>query len=383
LPGRRLVCPHPAKCSCVVHMGRRSADILPGADHRFGMTTTAETVRLSGRLGLLAAVPALLGFHPEESVVMICLSGPRRRVGPVIRIDLADLYAAGRASATVGQLQAYARRHADEVAVLCFTEHPEPQAELHGLIAALQRSGTAILDAALVRSGRAYPVAGPGRSRPANCTDAVTDLPTMDDPQFTAMAAASILSGRGILANRQALRTSIAGPSGTEAVKASAALHAAADGLFRAVGSAGSVNHLRLRRMADVAVQRALAQAAASGVVDTATSASLVLLLCDAAIRDHLIAEAVDDLQSSWLPMLIAVARSVPDDHAAEVCAVLAVAAYRRGDGALAQVAVDRCLAAVADHRLAHLMLGVMAAGLPPADLVRLANEATSSGTDG
>ena len=348
-----------------------------------GMTTTDDTVSLSGRRGLLAAVPALLGFHPEESMVMICLSGPRRRVGPVIRVDLADHPAAGRASATVGQLQAHARRHADEVAVLCFTEQPLPPAELHELIAALQRSGTAVLDAAVVRSGHAYSVPGPGRDRPARCTDAVTEVPNGEDPQVTAITAASIMGGRGILANRQALHASIAGPSGSEAAKASAAVHAAAAGLYGAVGSVGSVNRLRLRRMADVAVQRALAQATASGGVERANSASLVLLLCDAAIRDHLIAEVVDDLESPWLPMLIAVARSVPDDQAAEVCAVLAVAAYRRGDGALAQVAVDRCLAAEPDHRLAHLMLGVMAAGLPPADLVRLGNQAISSGTDG
>lgn len=62
----------------------------------------------------------------------------------------------------------------------------------------------------------------------------------------------------------------------------------------------------------------------------------------------------------------------VPDDVAAELCSVLAVAAYRAGDGALAQVAVDRCLRGDPEHRLAHLMLGVMAAGLHPDELTGL-----------
>jgi hypothetical protein len=51
---------------------------------------------------------------------------------------------------------------------------------------------------------------------------------------------------------------------------------------------------------------------------------------------------------------------------------VLAVVAYRHGDGALAQVAVDRCLAAEPHHRLAHLLLAIMAAGLHPDELVTL-----------
>jgi len=80
--------------------------------------------------------------------------------------------------------------------------------------------------------------------------------------------------------------------------------------------------------------------------------------------------------------MLIAVATSVPDGDAAEVCAVLAVAAYRRGDGALAQVAVDRCLSAEPDHRLAHPMLAVMAAGLPPDELEHLATPPINQETD-
>ena len=51
------------------------------------------------------------------------------------------------------------------------------------------------------------------------------------------------------------------------------------------------------------------------------------------------------------------------------MCAALAVIAYRKGDGALAQVALDRALHSDPAHRLAHLMLAVMAAGMHPSDL--------------
>ena len=71
------------------------------------------------------------------------------------------------------------------------------------------------------------------------------------------------------------------------------------------------------------------------------------------------------------LAALITAAQGTPDTdpRVPELCAALAVIAYRHGSGALAQVAVDRALASDPDHRLAHLMLAVMAAGLPPADL--------------
>jgi len=48
---------------------------------------------------------------------------------------------------------------------------------------------------------------------------------------------------------------------------------------------------------------------------------------------------------------------------------VLAMVAYRHGDGALAQLAVDRCLLAEPEHRLAHLMIAIMSAGIHPDQL--------------
>src|ERR1700712_3745100 len=121
------------------------------------MTTTDDTttVRLTGRRGLLAAIPAMLGFHPEESLVMICLSGPRRRVGPVIRIDLDDPAGRDRSGAAgpVSQFLAHALRYSDEVALVCYTDRPGPSAMFDGVLTGLQAGGVQILDAALVCRG--------------------------------------------------------------------------------------------------------------------------------------------------------------------------------------------------------------------------------------
>jgi hypothetical protein len=85
--------------------------------------------------------------------------------------------------------------------------------------------------------------------------------------------------------------------------------------------------------------------------------------------RDALIARMLPDPDA--VAALVTAAQATPDTdpRAADVCAALAVLAYRHGNGALAQVAIDRTLRTAPDHRLAHLMLAVMATGMPPADL--------------
>jgi hypothetical protein len=100
-------------------------------------TTDLTPIRLTGRRGLVAAVPALLGFHPRESVVLLCLRSPTRRIGPVIRVDLED-DAAHPSDFLIAQLTVHANRHAHEVAVLCFTERQDVPRMVHELIAALQ-----------------------------------------------------------------------------------------------------------------------------------------------------------------------------------------------------------------------------------------------------
>ncbi|QNK82900.1 DUF4192 family protein [Nakamurella sp. PAMC28650] len=57
------------------------------------------------------------------------------------------------------------------------------------------------------------------------------------------------------------------------------------------------------------------------------------------------------------------------DPRIADLWSVLAVIAYRHGDGTLSQVAMDRVLRINPDHQLTHLMMiAAMHAGLAPAD---------------
>lgn len=69
------------------------------------------------------------------------------------------------------------------------------------------------------------------------------------------------------------------------------------------------------------------------------------------------------------VPELLTAVQGAADDNTStpNLCAALAVLAYRTGDGALAQVAADRALRIDRTHQLAQLMRAVMTAGMPPA----------------
>ena len=344
------------------------------------MTSTDDftTVRLSGHDGLLAAIPAMLGFHPEESLVMVCVAGPRQRVGPVIRIDLQP---AGARSddEPVGadDLRQYAQQYADQVALVCYTSALGRPLLLDRVEAALRGDGVDLLDVVIVRRGHAYP-AGPDGSHSQRMA-----LPGPDHPQVQLMTAASALQGRVILPDRTALRTSVAGPVGPANRLAIAAMQRAADEFMWVLGATGPLDRAALRRLRDTTVDGALQEAGNTGTVAPDTAAILALLVNDVRSRDHLIARAVREVDRPWLAMLGAVARSTPDEDAAQICVVLALTAYAGGDGALAQVALDRCLQAEPAHGLARLMLEAMAAGMPPHSLLGLTANSVSPDTDG
>ena len=337
------------------------------------MTTTDDLVplKVSGPEGLLAAVPTMLGFHPRDSLVLLCLTGPRRRVGPVARVDLPP----GRDRPLANQLTDHARRYADEVVLISYQTSRRRPPFLDDLLGRLAAAGIDVMDAIVVRDGRARPAL----SRAMERTHPGIPVPDASDPQVRALAAAGALAGRKVLADRQELRGSIAGPRGDRRRMAQAGIDAAAAGAGEVPGDPQTARDAHESGASSIPaevhalVEHALDQTAETGMLEVDVATALAVIVNDVLIRDALIARAVVEMQRPWLPMLIACAGWTPDAQAPHLCSLLAVTAYRHGDGALAQVAVDRCLAAEPQHRLAHLLLAIMAAGLHPDELMHLA----------
>lgn len=250
------------------------------------------TVKLSGRDGILSAVPALLGFHPADSVVVVCLSGPRRKVGPVVRVDLADCLAAPAALAL--PIMGMIGKFSDEVALVFYGIDHDPMRLADKL--------------------------------------AAVDIPLLD----------TIFVGNENYEIAPNLHAEIVG-TGTVVEAARDDVRSQVE--YDPTGNA-SADEETLNAMYDITA------------------------------RDEFLAGATNDPE--MLQRVLATCRSISDTPAEQgiptaalgnLCAVAAVLTYRRGNGALAQICVDRALRADADQRLAHLMLSVMACGMPPADL--------------
>jgi len=342
------------------------------------MTTTDDEtpIRISGPVGLLATVPMMLGFHPTNSLVMMCVSGRRRKVGPVARVDLPP----GHDRAMAAHLAMHALQHADEVVLISYQSFRRRPPLLDDVLREMGKVGVEVMDALVVRGGRARPALNPAMER----VHPGYPLPGADDPQVRALTAAGALAGRTVLADREELRRSIAGPKGSRLRRAEREISEAACGRlppFDTSPGLTAADHILLGEMpseGEDRISRAFGQVSAGDGVRVEVAAALAVLLTERLVRDAVLGRAVVEVDLPWLPMLISCATWTPDPLAPPLCSVLAMVAYRHGDGALAQIAVDRCLLAEPEHPLAHLMIAIMAAGVHPEELERITEEGMS-----
>lgn len=323
-------------------------------------------VRVSGPQGIVAAVPQLLGFSPENSLVLVCLTAPRGRVGPVARVDIFP----PDAEEPVAQLVNYAKRYAQAAVIVCYHDWDGRPACVDALTRALEGAGIPV-DAALSVHGDRIRDATSDR---AMARDSGVPPLGAGDASFDMLAAASAIAGRRVLPTRSELAASIAAPPSAaqeliaEAIASSRKRHAA---LLR-----GAERRLTepLARAVDAALRCARNEQDATGSVRVETAADLAVLTEHIGCRDQVLARAIGSEDPAFVPTLIATARRLPDSAAAEICAVLAATAYRFGDGALAHCAADRALATAPAHRLGLLLRAAFTGGIPPGDLAVLAD---------
>lgn len=109
-------------------------------------------LRLDHTRELLTLLPHQLGFHPQDSVVLVALRPPGRGVGLMARLDLPDVLAPdgpGLVAGAVGHLEADGAR---EVVVVVYADGGDPRDPARGLRA---RSGSGAVRAAEVARGAA------------------------------------------------------------------------------------------------------------------------------------------------------------------------------------------------------------------------------------
>lgn len=309
-------------------------------------TTDMPVVRLTSPGEIASAVPHLCGFVPSESLVAVSLRGERKRIGLTLRLDLlpSDLDAE-ISDSVAGRL---AHDGASAAVLIIYTDragHRPYESLVRATIAALEVRGINIMEALHVRedmwssftcdSERCCPAAG-------------TPMPVA----VPLLAAAAAFDGRAVLRDRSELVASLTPPALT--TELACQLDDAATDFLESRDQLGKGK----TRIAAINAWRC-------ALTEPHNAAALAVSLQDVLVRDEIATWALDDTEV-LLTLLLSVASATPAPYDVSVCTLVALVAWVRGDGALANVALDRALTTDPDYSMAKLFRAGLDGQLPP-----------------
>lgn len=349
-----------------------AAPPTPAGPHGAG-AAPGSLLRLRGGADLVSALPVLIGYHPQDSLVLVGMGGRSGgRVGLTVRVDLPEVRAdpAALCAHLVGTL--LTDEPSGAVAVLVCGGPSGADPPDRDVAARVQRT---LLEAALTPRAVLWASGTGGGARWA-----CYDLPgqrcgcrgVLPDPATTEAAATAVRHGVVVLPDRAAVEGMLArGEAG--ALLRRAGLRAAELDRARIRACAGAdpgpertaEHHALLRSALDDAARCRL------GVDDR-----MVLAFCAAFDDPEVRAEAVRCCLGPQAPhaeqLWAALFRAMPAPECAEPAALFAACALLRGDGALAGIAVNRALEAFPAHRLAGIVAAALRSVTGPAPLRRL-----------
>jgi len=315
-------------------------------------------VKISNPADILGVLPHRIGFHPTESLVMVCLEGPRRRDRLVMRVDLPTARAERRFAREMTDRVRQAG--ASAVALVCYTDAPLAVSQhlaRASLVATLKKRLDAdkieTVEALLVRGGRWWSYLCADESC---CPSAGTPLSSELTRAAGHYAAEAVAHGGVVLTDRATLVMSIEPSSNpvAEAVRAQAAC-TAGDSLVTVIACDGVEAAGRLA----VTTLHRLVAAWSDGCREvTPEDAALIALgLRDKLARDEAMTMVLDHDEGLLVALFTDIVRLVDDVDAAPVCTLLAWTAYSQGRGALAVVAAERALRCDPGYDMAELVL--------------------------
>jgi hypothetical protein len=307
---------------------------------------------------LVAVVPYLLGFHPENSLVVIAMSRPDSRVRLAFRFDLPDPPDPAQAAEIISYATDLLTRHQfTDVVVVGYGPGTlvTPLADLARQ--ALPAAGITLHDVLRVEDGRCWSYL---------CTDPSCCPPEGLPVGDVAHPAATVLADAGITAapSRAALAATLSpltGPDADVMTKATAqAEHAAA--------RHAAARHEKLLADWLTASQHAITTYRDGGTLTTpGEHARLAVALTSLRVRDDAWARMDPAHAAAHQRLWTDLTRSARPDYAAAPASLLAFTAWQSGEGALANLALDRALADDPGYSMALLLREALAACLPPA----------------
>ncbi|MFE9322639.1 DUF4192 domain-containing protein [Nocardia sp. NPDC052278] len=361
----------------------------PGEPAQDAFASNALHVNDPGEL--IVAVPAMVGFVPERSLLVTLLQDtPDPDGAPIIdAVARFDLYLDSYGDERPGSAAAYA----EAVARICATEGsaeilavivddralpPHPAPDRHHTRA---RGHAGLIEAfAQLLADHQVLLAGAWAVRSIEANQQWWSLldtehhGTLPDPAASMVTAAHVFHGRAIRATRSQL-TDLLAPD-TE-LTAQVAVHleqsvAAAHDRYAAAVRSGDPDAYHRQTLERVLCQIADTD---SGTTPTAPEfADLAVALRDRVVRDALFGLAVGEHADAAERLWLALSHATSGTDRADAATLLGYSAYIRGDGVLAGIAVQAAHHADPTHAMATLLTTCLTTGMRPETMRRLAH---------
>ncbi|MFC5062849.1 DUF4192 domain-containing protein [Actinomycetospora atypica] len=340
-------------------------------------------VRVGRSADLVAALPPMLGFHPEESVVVIGIHerDGRGRLGGMVRIDLAE----SPDAETDGVLAEAARERLERsapakvvvvvVSGVAGTAAAPPHLELVDAITATFEA----IDIPVMEAVWAERIA---IGAPWRCYHPCACSGTLPDPGGTVAAAAhAAVTGRVTRGSREEVEASLAPDpeaGGERRRRLIDDWHQVAVDEWLDDRRASSRRNLEF-------VRGVVGDVGAGTPLSESDIARLAVALCDPAVRDTCLGWAaghddrVDPVHAERLWTLLT--RAVPAPEVAQPATLLAFATVDQGGGAVLTTALQRACDADPHHQLSRMLGTLITAGFPPETVRELVSAAYTETT--
>lgn len=296
---------------------------------------------------LINALPAMYGFPPTDSLVVLGLQGERIVFG--MRVDLPD-------PSGIDDVAGLAVRH---------LEHQQVEGAIVLAVGEPLDVGQRLVSAVEARLEHVRPVAGGWANDERYWVSMDAGLPegypyrrTLDHPA----AVQAVWAGQEISASREAMAARVLPEGGVRRVWVEQAA-AEATARFAAVMAAreGEVGG-----WADAELLPIVHDLLATRRVDDGALLRLGFALTLIEIRDLLWELITFDSARDMVRVWLHVSRRIPVAWTPPALCLASFAAWQSGDGALAVIAAERALHVDADYSMANLMLALATSGVSP-----------------
>lgn len=326
----------------------------------------ACNVRITSPASLLATVPSLLGFHPGNSMVLVGTVPPRGQIRLTLRYDLPDPpdseLAAQLAWHATGVLGA---QHIETVSAVGYGSGHLVTPVADALRECALQTGLRVTELLRVEGHRYWSYVC---ADSACCSPDGTPFEISDHPAAVAMAAA----GAQVLSSREELAATVMPREGKAAELMRVATRRAEERAERLVarvarsGSRGSA-----RRLIAVSGLEAVAAAIAAyrhgeRLPAGDGAAWLTVVLRDLRVRDDAWSRMDPRFREEHLRLWTDLTRLAQPGYVSAPASLLAFVGWQSGNGALANVALDRAMEDDPDYSMARLLRQAVDSGAPP-----------------